>query len=318
MKLKIRIIGAGTAGCNIVNYIIDNMEVDGIDLVAVDSNATVLMDNRAPHKLFTGEPPELFSADGKSLIDMEAKKKFMEHIREHLAGIDMVLVIAGMGGATGTEIASVIAETAKKMGILVIGIAAMPFTYEPETRRQYAREGLMRMAANVDTLLRVDNDRCLILDSTRIYEGISRAFLSIVKGITDLFLHPGIVSVDFADIKGMMSNAGFASVGVGFASVDCGLADMVVKNALRCPLMDPPELISTKNVLLNITTGHEAANLTMLTEIANGVAGELIKATTGVNNIMIWGHCIDKSLEAAIQITVFAIDCNSCVPQHCH
>ncbi len=299
----ILVIGVGGGGGNALNHIIDS-GVEGVEFVAANTDSRALSLNRAPHKIILGEKlTKGLGAGADPQVGMDAAKESIDRIREYVNGANMVFVTAGMGGGTGTGAAPIIAEVAKEMGVLVVGVVTMPFSFEMKKRFKVAQEGIAKLKEKVDALLVVENDRLLALadektKSTDAYRMADEVLRQAVQGVTDLILKPGNINVDFADIKTVMRNAGSAIMGIGVGEGE-NRAEMAAKAAIKSPLMSVP-MKGAKGILFNITTGPDVALFEMTK------AAEIINETADEDALVIWGHSINEDAGNTIRITVIA------------
>lgn len=299
----ILVIGVGGGGGNALNHIIDS-GVEGVEFVAANTDSRALTLNKAPHKIILGEKlTKGLGAGADPSVGMDAAKESIDRIREYVNGANMVFVTAGMGGGTGTGAAPVIAEVAKEMGVLVVGVVTTPFSFEMKKRFKVAQEGIARLKEKVDALLVVENDRLLALadektKSTDAYRMADEVLRQAVQGVTDLILKPGNVNVDFADIKTVMRNAGSAIMGIGVGEGE-NRAEIAAKAAIKSPLMSVP-MKGAKGILFNITTGPDATLFEMTK------AAEIINETADEDALVIWGHSISEDAGNTIRITVIA------------
>ncbi len=234
---------------------------------------------------------------------MDAAKESMDRIKEYIEGADMLFVTAGMGGGTGTGAAPVIADIAREMGILVVAVVTLPFSFEMQKRFLTAQDGIARLKDNVDALLVVENDRLLGLADEKLrlvdaYQMVDEVLRQAVQGVTDLIVKPGVINLDFADIKTVMRNAGSAIMGIGVGEGD-SRAELAAKAAIKSPLMSVP-MQGAKGILFNVTTGSDVT----LAEMAR--AAEVIKSTADPTAEVIWGHVIDDEVGDAIRLTLIA------------
>ncbi|MDR1622208.1 MAG: cell division protein FtsZ [Synergistaceae bacterium] len=299
----ILVIGVGGGGGNALNHIIDS-GVEGVEFVAANTDSRALGMNKAPHKIILGEKlTKGLGAGADPQVGMDAAKESIDRIREYINGADMVFVTAGMGGGTGTGAAPIIAEVAKEMGVLVVGVVTTPFSFEMKMRAKVAREGIVKLKEKVDALLVVENDRLLTMvdDKTKgtdAYKMANEVLRQAVQGVTDLILKPGTINVDFADVRTIMRNAGSAIMGIGVGEGD-NRAELAAKAAIKSPLMSLP-LKGAKGILFNIEAGPDVA----LFEITK--AADIINETAHEDAQVIWGHTINEEAGNTIRITVIA------------
>lgn len=300
---NIIVFGVGGGGGNALNHII-NSGLEGVEFVAANTDAKALGLNKAPNKIVLGEKlTRGLGAGANPQIGMDAAKESMDRIKEHIDGADMLFITAGMGGGTGTGAAPVIADVAREMGILVVAVVTLPFSFEMQKRYLTAQDGIARLKDNVDALLVVENDRLLGLADEKLrlvdaYQMVDEVLRQAVQGVTDLIVKPGVINLDFADIKTVMRNAGSAIMGIGVGEGE-SRAELAAKAAIKSPLMSVP-MQGAKGILFNVTTGADVT----LAEMAR--AAEVIKATADPKAEVIWGHVIDEEVGDAIRLTLIA------------
>ncbi|MFZ5687848.1 MAG: cell division protein FtsZ [Bacillota bacterium] len=299
----IKVVGVGGGGNNAVNRMI-YAGLQGVDFITVNTDAQALRLSRAEQKIQIGV--KLTKGLGAG-ANPETGKKAAEENREDLAktlkGADMVFVTAGMGGGTGTGAAPVVAEVAKEIGALTVGVVTRPFTFEGRRRAEQAEAGINELRSKVDTLIIIPNDRLLqvadkqtsITEAFRIADDVLRQG---VQGISDLIAVPGLINLDFADVKTIMLNTGSALMGIGRASGE-KRASEAAKMAISSPLLET-SIEGAKGVLLNITGG---ANLGLF-EVNE--AAEIIASAADPDANIIFGAVIDESLQDEIRVTVIA------------
>ncbi len=299
----IKVIGVGGAGNNAVNRMVDS-GIRGVDFIAVNTDRQTLITSKANTKIQIGEKlTRGLGAGANPDIGAQAAEESKAEIAEALRGADMVFVTAGMGGGTGTGAAPIVAAAAKEMGILTIGVVTKPFTFEGKKRLGQAERGIESLKAKVDTLVVIPNDKLLqIIDrKTSIVEAFKMAddvLRQGVQGISDLIAVPGLVNLDFADVKTIMLNTGIAHMGIGRASGE-NRAEDAAKQAIQNPLLES-SIEGARGVIINITGGsdlglHEA-----------NTAAELVQRSVDPEANIIFGAVIDESLGEDITITVIA------------
>ena len=299
----IKVIGVGGAGNNAVNRMIDT-GIQGVDFIAVNTDKQTLKESRAKTKIQIGEKiTRGLGAGANPDIGAQAAEESKSEIAEVLRGADMAFVTAGMGGGTGTGAAPIVAETAKEMGILTIGVVTKPFTFEGKKRLSQAERGIEALKGKVDTLVVIPNDKLLqIIDrKTSIIEAFKMAddvLRQGVQGISDLIAIPGLVNLDFADVKTIMLDQGMAHMGVGRASGE-NRAEDAAKEAIQSPLLET-SIEGAKGVIINITGGSDLG----LHEV--NTAAELVQRSVDPEANIIFGTVTDESMEDEIQITVIA------------
>ncbi|MCE5202526.1 MAG: cell division protein FtsZ [Synergistaceae bacterium] len=299
----IKVIGVGGAGNNALNHIIRG-GICGVEFIAANTDVAHLELSEAPSRIILGkELTKGLGAGSDPEIGCKSAQESREEIRAAIEGADMVFIAAGMGGGTGTGAAPVIASLARDAGSLVVAVVTRPFMFEGRRRIAQAESGIIQLRDKVDALIVIPNDRLLsitdkktsINDAFRLADGVLH---QAVQGVTDLILRPGLVNVDFADVKTIMSNAGTAIMGIGEGYGEKRAATAAY-NAINSPLMET-RMSGAKGILFNITGGanvgiHEVEEATrIITEAADEDA------------FIIWGHLFDPEMEDSIQITVIA------------
>ena len=299
----IKVIGVGGAGNNAVNRMVE-AGIKGVDFITVNTDRQALLLSKAPTKIQIGEKiTRGLGAGANPDIGAQAAEESKSEIAEALRGADMVFVTAGMGGGTGTGAAPIVAACAKEMGILTIGVVTKPFTFEGKKRLSQADRGVESLKGKVDTLVVIPNDKLLqIIDrKTSIVEAFKMAddvLRQGVQGISDLIAVPGLVNLDFADVKTIMLNTGIAHMGIGRASGE-NRAEDAAKQAVQNPLLES-SIEGARGVIINITGG---ANLG-LHEV--NTAAELVQRSVDPEANIIFGAVIDETLDEDIVITVIA------------
>lgn len=300
---NIKVIGVGGAGNNAVNRMID-IGIKGVDFIAVNTDRQALQTSRASTKIQIGEKiTRGLGAGANPDIGAQSAEESKSEIAEVLRGADMVFVTAGMGGGTGTGAAPIVATTAKEMGILTIGVVTKPFTFEGKKRLSQAERGIESLKGKVDTLVVIPNDKLLqVIDrKTSIIEAFKLADDTLrqgVQGISDLIAIPGLVNLDFADVKTIMLNQGMAHMGVGRASGE-NRAEDAAKEATQSPLLET-SIEGAKGVIINITGGSDLG----LHEV--NTAAELVQRSVDPEANIIFGTVTDTNMTDEIQITVIA------------
>jgi cell division protein FtsZ len=300
---EIKVIGVGGGGNNAVNRMI-TAGLQGVDFVTVNTDSQALQLSRAGQKVQIGvKLTKGLGAGANPEIGAKAAEESREELSRVLKGADMVFVTAGMGGGTGTGGAPIVAEVAKEMGALTVGVVTRPFTFEGRKRAMQAEKGIAELKSKVDTLITIPNDRLLqVVDKhTTIHEAFRIAddvLRQGVQGISDLIAVPGLINLDFADVKTIMSNTGSALMGIGQATGENRAAD-AARKAISSPLLET-SIEGAKGVLLNITGG---INLTLFE--VNEAAGIIAEAADPDANI-IFGAVIDENLKEEIRVTVIA------------
>ena len=301
----IKVIGVGGGGSNAVNHMY-LQGIAGVDFIVCNTDCQALDHSPVPYKIQLG--PNLTEGRGAGMIPevgMNAAMENIQEIRELLsAGTKMVFVTAGMGGGTGTGAAPVIAQVARDLGILTVGIVTVPFNFEGRKRRQQAEEGLERMRQNVDTLLIINNERLREYGKNMsLSEAFSHAddVLTVAaKGIAEVISVTGAINVDFNDVNTVMRNSGHAIMGSAVASGE-DRAMVAVQNALNSPLLNDNDISGARYVLLNITYGDREVMMDEITDIT-----DYIQDAAGSTADVIWGHGKDASLGDQLSLTIIA------------
>ncbi|MBQ6001558.1 MAG: cell division protein FtsZ [Synergistaceae bacterium] len=301
---KIVVFGVGGGGGNALNHIIES-NVQGVDFVAANTDARALDMNQAPNKIILGETlTRGLGAGANPKVGADAAKESIDRIKDYITGADMLFVTAGMGGGTGTGAAPVIAEAAKDMGVLVVGVVTKPFGFEMGRRMRTAEEGIEHLKKNVDALLVVENDKLLQIENgakmkiVDAYKKVDEVLRQAVQGVTDLITQNGFVNLDFADIKAILTNAGTAIMGMGEGEGE-DRARKAAQNAMDSPLMTMP-MTGATGVLLNVTTGTEIT----LQEMTD--ATDIIREKADQDAQVIWGHVFDETLGDKVRVTMIA------------
>ncbi|MED4405212.1 cell division protein FtsZ [Heyndrickxia coagulans] len=303
----IKVIGVGGGGNNAVNRMIEH-NLQGVEFIAVNTDAQALNLSKAEIKMQIGAKlTRGLGAGANPEVGRKAAEESKEQIEEALKGADMVFVTAGMGGGTGTGAAPVIAHIAKELGALTVGVVTRPFTFEGRKRANQAAGGISAMKEAVDTLIVIPNDRLLeIVDkSTPMLEAFREADNVLrqgVQGISDLIAVPGLINLDFADVKTIMTNKGSALMGIGIASGE-NRATEAAKKAISSPLLET-SIDGAQGVLMNITG---SANLSLY-EVQE--AADIVASASDQEVNMIFGSVINESLKDEIVVTVIATGFN--------
>lgn len=303
-QATIKVLGIGGAGSNAVNRMIQE-GVMGVQFVTMNTDAQALGLSRAEKKIQLGETlTRGLGAGGNPEVGESAARESEDAIASILHGCDMVFITAGMGGGTGTGAAPVIAAMARKLGILTVGVVTKPFLFEGPKRRRLAEEGASQLKAHVDTLITVPNDRLLgfVEKKTTMQMAFAAAddvLRQGVQGISDIILLPGIINVDFADVRSVMSNAGVALMGLGKGIGD-QRARMAAQHAATSPLLET-NIQGAKRLLVNVTAGPD---------FSIGEAHEameyILQFTDAEDADIIMGHVMKDSLEGEVQVTLLA------------
>ena len=303
----IKVVGVGGAGNNAVNRMI-NAGLRGVEFVSINTDAQALAMSLSNNRLQIGAKlTKGLGAGGNPEIGQKAAEESREEITETIKGADMVFVTAGMGGGTGTGAAPIVAEIAKELGALTVGVVTKPFTFEGRRRAQQAEMGIENLRSKVDTLITIPNDKLLqvvdkntsIMEAFRIADDVLRQG---VQGISDLIAVPGLINLDFADVKTIMKDTGSALMGIGTASGD-NRATEAARMAISSPLLET-SIEGARGVLLNITGGATLG----LFEVNE--AAEIIAQAVDPEANIIFGAVIDETLNDEVRVTVIATGFN--------
>ncbi len=307
LKPRIVVMGIGGAGGNAVNNMISK-NLEGVEFVVANTDAQALQLSMASHKVQLGENlTEGLGAGASPDVGAAAARESIEAVKDHLGGCHMCFITAGLGGGTGTGAAPVISEVARELGVLTVGVVTKPFDFEGVRRMRYADDGLLAVKDKVDTLIvipnqnlfRVANEKTTITDAFAmadevLYQG--------VKGVTDLMVKPGIINLDFSDIRSVMNEMGQAMMGTGESSGE-GRAINAAESAISNPLLDEVSFKGARGVLINITGGPDLT-LFEVDEAANRIRQELDPEETDANIIV--GSTQDPAMEGTIKVSVVA------------
>ena len=304
LNAKIKVIGVGGAGGNAINTMVEE-GLTGVDFIAVNTDAQALQHNRATTKIQIGrELTNGLGAGANPDIGRQAIEEDRDAVVRALAGADMVFVTAGMGGGTGTGAAPVVAQISKELGALTVGIVTKPFIFEGKPRMTRAEQGIEEMRKYVDTLIVIPNQRLFaVVDKNtpllNAFKEADKVLLHATRGISDLITVPGLINLDFADVRTVMSEMGDALMGTGVARGE-GKAVQAAQMAISSPLLEGVSIKGARGVLVNVCGGP---GLT-LNEV--GEAAMVITEEAGEEANTIFGAVIDENLEDEIFITVIA------------
>jgi cell division protein FtsZ len=310
---QIKVIGIGGGGSNAVNRMIQE-GLRGVGFVAVNTDAQALLLSDAPHRVRIGDKlTKGLGAGGDPVIGEKAAEESAEDLAEIFEGADMVFITAGIGGGTGTGASPIIARLAKETGALTIGVVTRPFTFEGNRRRLVAEEGLEKLQEEVDTLIVIPNDRLLqivdkkasIQEAFRVADDVLRQG---IQGIAELITVPGLINLDFADVRTIMSEGGAALMAIGQASGENRAVDAAQK-AIASTLLDIT-IDGARGILFNVTGGPD------LTLFEVNEAAEVIREKAHPEANIIFGAVIDESIDGSISITVIATGFDGVVQKH--
>ena len=300
----IKVLGVGGGGGNAVHHMITN-EVDGVDFICANTDSQALNNLKAKTILQMGASiTKGLGAGANPEIGRQAALEDRDQLADILSGADMVFVTAGMGGGTGTGAAPIVAEVARELGILTVAVVTRPFPFEGKKRSAIAEQGIKQLSANVDSLITIPNEKLLdvlgkeasLLDA---FKAANDVLLGAVKGIADLIMHPGMINVDFADVKTVMSEMGMAMMGTGFATGE-DRAREAAESAIRSPLLEDVNLQGARGILVNITAG-ETLSLGEFSEV-----GDTIEEFASDDATVVVGTVIDPELGDEMRVTVVA------------
>lgn len=300
----IKVIGIGGGGGNAVEHMLRE-NIEGVHFVAVNTDAQALRNSGAETTIQIGANiTKGLGAGANPDVGREAALENRDEIRQMLTGSDMVFIAAGMGGGTGTGAAPVIAEVAKELGILTVAVVTKPFNFEGKKRMSYALQGIDELSKHVDSLITIPNDKLLkvlgrgvsLLDA---FKAANNVLLGAVQGIAELITRPGLINVDFADVRTVMREMGTAMMGTGSARGD-DRAEEAAEKAISSPLLEDIDLAGAKGILVNITAGLDVTMEEFET------VGNAVKAFASENATVVVGAVIDPSLEDELRVTVVA------------
>lgn len=301
---KIRVVGIGGGGSNAINSMIASSSIQGVDFVAVNTDAQALLLNQAPTKVQIGEHlTKGLGSGGNPEVGRQAAEESTQKIKDMLDGSDMVFLTSGMGGGTGTGAIPAIAQIAKEVGALTVAVVTKPFTFEGTRRMVQAEDGIEELKDKVDTLIVIPNQRILdVVDrKLSLKEGFKVADSVLtqgVQGISEIITVPGLINVDFADVKSIMSDAGSALMGIG-TGIGENRAAAAARSAISSPLLEI-SMQGARGVLFNVVGGND---LTM-SEVDE--AAKIIAAAADPDANIIFGATIDESMHDQLRITVVA------------
>lgn len=300
----IKVVGVGGGGGNAINTMI-SAGLTGVEFIAMNTDAQDLRRSHAPRRFQLGSQlTKGLGAGANPEVGREAALEDRDRIAELLVGADMVFVAAGMGGGTGTGAAPVIAQIAREVGALTVGVVTRPFSFEGRRRKRQAEEGVEALTANVDTLISIPNQRLVSManERTSMIEAFRLAdevLLQAVKGVSDLINFNGTVNVDFADVRTIMGGKGVALMGVGTASGEHKTVE-AAQRAISSPLLDDVSIVGATSVLINIT-GNSSLTMYEIHE-----ASSLIQEEAHEDAEVIWGWVVDETMKDEVRVTVIA------------
>ncbi len=300
----IKVVGVGGGGGNAVKHMIAN-DIEGVEFICANTDAQALTDMAAKTVLqIGGNITKGLGAGANPDVGRQSAIEDRDRIAEVLHGADMVFITAGMGGGTGTGAAPVIAEVAKDLGILTVAVVTRPFSFEGKKRMQFAEMGIMELQQHVDSLITIPNEKLLAVmgKNTSLLEAFKSAndvLLGAVQGIADLIIRPGMINVDFADVRTVMSEMGMAMMGTGSAQGDTRARE-AAEAAIKSPLLEDVNLQGARGILVNITAGMDLS----LGEFAE--VGDTVDEFASDNATVVVGTVIDPDLTDEIKVTIVA------------
>jgi len=298
----IKVVGVGGGGGNAVEHMVTE-SIDGVEFICANTDAQALKNSKAKVLIRLGEAlTKGLGAGANPQIGREAAEEDRERIKESLRGSDMVFITAGMGGGTGTGAAPVFAEIAKEMGILTVAVVTKPFSFEGKQRALAAEEGIRRLSETVDSLITIPNNKLLSVLGKNItllnaFKAANNVLLGAVRGISDLITRPGLINVDFADVRTVMSEMGMAMMGTGCASGD-QRARQAAELAIASPLLEDVNFSGARGILVNITAGLDMS-IGEFEEV-----GDVVKAFISDDATVVVGTVIDPEMTDELRVTV--------------
>lgn len=301
---EIKVIGVGGGGGNAVEHMMQE-NIEGVEFICANTDAQALRKSNARTLLQLGEDlTKGLGAGADPEVGRKAAEENRDRIRDVLEGSDMIFITAGMGGGTGTGAAPVFAQIAKELGILTVAVVTKPFIFEGKKRMQVAEHGIRDLAKNVDSLITIPNNKLLSVLGKNItllnaFRAANNVLLGAVQGIADLITRPGLINVDFADVRTVMSEMGMAMMGTG-VSIGDNRATEAAQAAISSPLLEDIDLSGARGVLVNITAGMDMS----IGEFES--VGEVVKSFTSENATVVVGTVIDPEMSDELRVTVVA------------
>ncbi|HLB56141.1 MAG TPA: cell division protein FtsZ [Coxiellaceae bacterium] len=299
---KIKVVGIGGGGGNAIEHMMSE-HIEGVEFICANTDAQALGKSSARNTLHLGEEiTKGLGAGANPEVGRQAAEENRNHIRELLAGTDMVFLTAGMGGGTGTGAAPIFAEVAKELGILTVAVVTKPFAFEGRKRMEIAEEGIKALSKYVDSLITIPNNKLLSVLGKNIsllnaFKAANNVLFGAVKGIADLITRPGLINVDFADVRTVMSEMGMAMMGTGVSTGE-NRAREAAEAAIASPLLEDIDFSGAKGVLVNITAGMDMS----IGEFE--AVGEAVKAFASESATVVVGTVIDPELTDELRVTV--------------
>ena len=300
----IKVIGVGGGGGNAVEHMLEQT-IEGVEFVAANTDSQALRKSSAGMTIQLGSNvTKGLGAGANPEIGRQSAEEDRDMLRQTLEGADMVFIAAGMGGGTGTGAAPIVAEVARELGVLTVAVVTKPFPFEGKKRMNYAEQGIEELSKHVDSLITIPNDKLLkvlgkgtsLLDA---FKAANNVLLGAVQGIAELITLPGLINVDFADVRTVMSEMGTAMMGTGIASGP-DRAEEAAEQAISSPLLEDVDLSGAKGILVNITAGLDIS----IEEFEN--VGNAVKAFASENATVVVGAVIDMEMTDELRVTVVA------------
>ena len=301
---KIKVVGIGGGGCNALNSMINLQQIQGVDFIGVNTDAQALLTCQAPTKVQIGEQlTKGLGSGGDPEMGRKAAEESTEKLMEVVGDADMVFITSGMGGGTGTGASATIAEAARKSGALTVAVVTKPFTFEGTQRRITSEEGVESLKGKVDTMIVIPNQRLLdvvdkkmsLLEAFKVADSVLGQG---VQGISDIIVMPGLINVDFADVRTVMTDAGSALMGIGFGTGE-GKAASAARSAIASPLLEV-SIEGARGILFNVTGGPD------LSMFEVDEAAKIISSAANSDANIIFGAAIDDNMVDQVKITVIA------------
>ena len=300
----IKVFGVGGGGGNAVNHMVEHA-IEGVEFYVANTDAQALRKNAAPFKIQIGSAvTKGLGAGANPDVGRQSALEDRDNIKKAIEGADMVFIAAGMGGGTGTGAAPIVAEVAREMGILTVAVVTKPFPFEGKKRLAFADQGIAELAKHVDSLITIPNDKLLkvlgrgttLLDA---FAAANNVLLGAVQGIAELITRPGLINVDFADVRTVMSEMGTAMMGTGVARGE-DRAEEAAERAISSPLLEDVDLAGARGILVNITAGMDIS----IEEFEK--VGNAVKAFASENATVVVGAVIDPEMSEELRVTVVA------------
>ncbi|MGY5452105.1 cell division protein FtsZ [Agarivorans sp. MS3-6] len=300
----IKVVGVGGGGGNAVEHMVAQ-SIEGVEFITINTDAQALRNSGADNTLqIGGAITKGLGAGANPEVGREAAMEDRDAIMSQLQGADMVFIAAGMGGGTGTGAAPVVAEVAKELGILTVAVVTKPFGFEGKKRTSYAQQGIEQLSKDVDSLITIPNDKLLkvlgrgvsLLDA---FKAANNVLLGAVQGIAELITRPGLINVDFADVRTVMREMGTAMMGTGIASGE-DRAEEAAELAISSPLLEDVDLAGARGILVNITAGFDMS----IEEFET--VGNAVKGFASENATVVVGAVIDPEMSDELRVTVVA------------